>query len=75
MLPLLVYIYTSVLVHYIQLLPPKVDNWANKWDKILAPRDMRDPGQAATTLGPKDNILIINAFYQKFIDQKGENDK
>ena len=36
---------------------------------------MMDPGQAATTLALRDNTLIINAFYQKIINQKGENDE
>ena len=67
MLPVL--IYTSMLVW---LLPSDVANWPNQWDKSLAPRDMMDPGQAATTLAPRDNVLIINAFYQKIRDQKGK---
>ena len=58
-----IYIYTSLLVHNIQLIPPNVNNWANRRDKSLALRDMIDPGHAGTTLALRDNILIINAFY------------
>lgn len=65
----------NIYLLLVWLLPPNVDNWANKWDKNLALRDTMDPGQAATTLALRDNILIIHAFYWKIIYQKWKNDK
>lgn len=49
-----------------------MDKWANQWYKGLAPNDLMGPRQEASTLAPRDDILIISAFYRKIMKKRGK---